>query len=287
MHYTIEIISQERIIPIFLILHLPPKEHSVTLVHDLFALDGRLALVTGGNGGLGRAMALGLKEAGARVVITGRNAEKNAMVAQELGNDGAIFELDVRDEAAVQSVFEQVASQFGPIQILVNNAGVTARGTAVDLTLAQWHTVLETHLTGSFLCAQAAARQMISAGDGGKIINIGSMYSIFGPPNVAAYAAAKTGIVGLTRALAVELASNQIQVNAILPGWYETDLNRTLLRSHVGEQIRRKTPARRLGVPQDLIGAAIFLASAASDFVTGTTLVVDGGYSVADRPWEG
>jgi 2-dehydro-3-deoxy-D-gluconate 5-dehydrogenase len=287
MHYTIEIISQERIIPIFLILHLPPKEHSVTLVHDLFALDGRLALVTGGNGGLGRAMALGLKGAGARVVITGRNVEKNAMVAQELGNDGAVFELDVRDEAAVQSVFEQVASQFGPIQILVNNAGVTARGTAVDLTLAQWHTVLETHLTGSFLCAQAAARQMISAGDGGKIINIGSMYSIFGPPNVAAYAAAKTGIVGLTRALAVELASNQIQVNAILPGWYETDLNRTLLRSHVGEQIRRKTPARRLGVPQDLIGAAIFLASAASDFVTGTTLVVDGGYSVADRPWEG
>jgi 2-dehydro-3-deoxy-D-gluconate 5-dehydrogenase len=287
MHYTIEIISQERIIPIFLILHLPPKEHSVTLVHDLFALDGRLALVTGGNGGLGRAMALGLKGAGARVVITGRNVEKNAMVAQELGNHGAVFELDVRDEAAVQSVFEQVASQFGPIQILVNNAGVTARGTAVDLTLAQWHTVLETHLTGSFLCAQAAARQMISAGDGGKIINIGSMYSIFGPPNVAAYAAAKTGIVGLTRALAVELASNQIQVNAILPGWYETDLNRTLLRSHVGEQIRRKTPARRLGVPQDLIGAAIFLASAASDFVTGTTLVVDGGYSVADRPWEG
>ena len=154
------------------------------------------------------------------------------------------------------------------------------------MSKASWNAVLETHLTGAFLCAQQAGRAMVRQGDGGKIINIGSMYSLFGPPNVLHYATAKTGMLGLTRGLAVELAVHNIQVNAILPGWIETDLNRERLRASLGDHARRMTPARRLGLADDLVGAAIFLASPASDFVTGVALPVDGGYSVADRYWQ-
>jgi len=144
---------------------------------------------------------------------------------------------------------------------------------------------VDTHLNGSFYCARAAARHMQATGQGGKIVNIGSMYSVFGSPNGASYTAAKTGMVGLTRALAVEWAAFNIQVNAILPGWHVTDLNRPLL-ARIGDHIKAKTPARRLGTSDDLQGAAVFLASAAADFITGQCLGVDGGYSVADRRWD-
>jgi 2-dehydro-3-deoxy-D-gluconate 5-dehydrogenase len=190
---------------------------------------------------------------------------------------------DVRDETAVAAAVSGAVERFGRLDILVNNAGNYHGGSVLEMTETDWHAVIDTHLTGSFLCAKHAARAMVARGEGGKIINIGSMYSIFGPPSSVSYAAAKTGIIGLTRALAVELAVHDIQVNAILPGWYETGMTRGAPATEWGERIRRKTPAGRWGSCEDLIGAAVFLASPASDFVTGVTLPVDGGYAVADR----
>ena len=256
------------------------------MTSSLFSLTGRVALVTGGNGGIGRSIALGFKEHGATVVVTGRNPDKNAAMAAELGEGHAVIELDVRDEQAVNQAMAGIVTRFGSLDILVNNAGIARRGSVLEMSTADWNAVLETHLTGSFLCARAAAKAMVAAGRGGKIINLGSMYSLLGPPNIANYAAAKTGMIGLTRALGVELAVHNIQVNALLPGWHKTDLNRAILDGPLGDEIRHKTPARRLGTPDDLAGAAIVLAAPASDFVTATTLVVDGGYSVTDRRWE-
>jgi 2-deoxy-D-gluconate 3-dehydrogenase len=250
---------------------------------DLFSLAGRTALVTGGNGGLGRAIALGFRAAGARVVVTGRNPAKNAAMEAELGADDLVLALDVRDEPAVARAVGLVVDRCGRLDVLVNNAGLFRGGSVLDLSREDWDAVIGTHLTGSFLCAKHAARAMIAGGRGGKIINIGSIYSLYGPPDFPDYAAAKTGIVGLTRALAVELAGHDIQVNAILPGWYETDLTRGMPSTELGEHIRRKTPTGRWGDPGDLVGAAIFLASAASNFVTGVAIPVDGGYAVADR----
>ncbi len=248
----------------------------------LFSLEGKVALVTGGNGGLGRSMALGLRSAGARVAVTGRNAEKNAAAARDLG-EAAVFTMDVGDEAAVQRTIATVVERFGNLDIVVNNAGGFAGGSVLEMTLEDWNAVITSHLTGTLLCSKHAARAMVKRREGGKIINIGSMYSLFGPPRYANYAAAKTGIVGLTRALAVELAAYRIQVNAILPGWYDTALTRGSRETEWGERIRRKTPAARWGEPEDLVGPVIFLSSSASDFVTGVALPVDGGYAVADR----
>lgn len=250
---------------------------------DLFSLAGRTALITGGNGGIGRTLALGLRAAGAQVAVTGRDPGKNQAMAEELGNAAAVFSLDVRDQAAVELTLARVVERFGRIDILVNNAGLARTGTVLEQPLEDWDFVVGTNLTGSFLCAKYAARAMVAQGEGGKIINIGSMYSIFGPPNVTSYAASKTGILGLTRAMAVELAAYNIQVNAILPGWYPTGGTAGMKASALGERIRRKTPAGRWGTLDDLVGTAIFLASAASNFVTGVAIPVDGGYSIADR----
>ena len=203
-------------------------------------------------------------------------------MADELGADGLVLPGDVRDEVSVTAAVERVVQRFGHLDVLVNNAGNFVGGSVLDLDERAWHEVVETHLTGSFLWSKHAARAMVRQGTGGKIVNIGSMYSIFGPPSGVPYATAKTGMLGLTRALAVELAQHGIQVNAILPGWYETGLTRGAPASEWGERIRRKTPAGRWGEPKDLVGAVVFFASAASAFVTGTALPVDGGYAVAD-----
>jgi 2-deoxy-D-gluconate 3-dehydrogenase len=248
----------------------------------LFSLAGRTALVTGGNGGIGWALASGLKEAGARVAVTGRDSAKNQAVAAQLGN-AAVFSLDVRDEAAVKETMAGVIEHLGRLDILINNAGLARLGNVLEQPLEDWNFVVDTNLTGAFLCAKYAAQAMVAQGEGGKIINIGSMYSLFGPPNVTSYAASKAGMLGLTRALAVELAPHNVQVNAILPGWYPTGGTAEIESAPLGEYIRRKTPAGRWGRPEDLVGTAVFLASAASDFVTGTAIPVDGGYSVADR----
>jgi len=249
----------------------------------LFSLTGRVALVTGGNGGLGRAIALGLRTAGARIVVTGQDPVKNAAMVRELGDTGAVLTLDVRDEEAVERVMGRVVKQCGRLDILINNAGVARVAPILAFDRDMWDTVVDTNLTGSFLCAKHAARAMIARGGGGKIVNIGSMYSLFDPRGNAAYAASKSGVLGLTRALAVELAEYAIQVNAILPGWYETAMTAGTPATPEGRETRRRTPAGRWGRPHDLVGAAIFFAAPASDFVTGTALPVDGGYAASDR----
>lgn len=228
-------------------------------------------------------MALGFRDAGAKIVVTGRNSEKNSAVKTELGEAGEVVTLDVRDEEAVEKTVARILERFGRLDVLVNNAGLFRGGSVLELSQDDWDAVIGTHLTGSFLCAKYAAQAMINGNAGGKIINVGSMYSLFGPPGFSDYAAAKTGILGLTRALAVELATHKIQVNAILPGWFETDMTSGLPGTPRGEEIRRKTPAGRWGNPEDLAGTAVFLASAASNFLTGTCIPVDGGYAIADR----
>jgi 2-deoxy-D-gluconate 3-dehydrogenase len=250
---------------------------------SLFDLKGKVAIVTGGNGGIGLGMALGLAEAGAAIAISGRNAEKNTAAAAEiakLGGKVSTFATDVTDDAACAKLIEDVTAQFGRIDILVNNAGINIRKQPQELTLAEWRQVLDTNLTSAFACSQAAYPKMVASG-GGKIINIGSMMSIFGAGFAVAYAASKGGIVQMTKALASGWAKDNIQVNAVLPGWIDTDLTKRA-RSEVSglnAMVLMRTPARRWGVPADLAGIAVFLASPASDFITGTAIPVDGGYS--------
>lgn len=251
------------------------------MVLSQFSLEGRTALVTGGNGGLGRVMALGLQSAGARVAVTGRNPDKNEAVRQEL-TDGLALEVDVREETEVERAVSEVVSTFGKLDILVNNAGVVHGGPVLELSLEDWAAAIDTNLTGSFLCAKHAGRAMVARDEGGKIINIGSIYSIYGTPEYAEYGSSKAGVLGLTRALAIELAPHGIQVNAILPGWYETDMTQDEVGTRRAEEITRKTPAGRWGNPEDLIGAAVFLASDASSFVTGAAIPVDGGYLISE-----
>ena len=251
----------------------------------MFKLDGKVALITGGNGGIGLGMAQGLAQAGARVVIAARNAQKSAEAVaslQALGSDSFALEADVTDETSVAALFAQVAERCGRLDILVNNAGTTVRKPVDQLALAEWHQVMDTNLTSAFLCCRAAHPLFKQVG-GGKVINIGSMMSIFGAPYAPAYGASKGGIVQLTRAMAASWAADQIQVNAILPGWIATDLTQAAREQVPGlnERVIARTAAGRWGQPADLAGTAVFLASAASDFVTGTAIPVDGGYSIA------
>ena len=251
----------------------------------MFSLDGKVALITGGNGGIGLGMAQGLARAGARVVIAARNAQKSADAVaslQALGSDSFALEADVTNEASVAALFAQVAERCGRLDILVNNAGITVRKPVDQLALAEWNQVMDTNLTSAFLCCRAAHPLFKQAG-GGKVINIGSMMSIFGAPYAPAYGASKGGIVQLTRAMAASWAADQIQVNAILPGWIATDLTQAAREQVPGlnERVIARTAAGRWGQPADLAGTAVFLASAASDFVTGTAIPVDGGYSIA------
>jgi 2-deoxy-D-gluconate 3-dehydrogenase len=250
---------------------------------SLFDLTGRVALVTGGNRGIGLGMARGLAAAGAAVAIAGRNAAKSEAAAAELAKLGAktaVVTGDVADEVQCRKLVEETAARLGRLDILVNNAGINIRKPAQDLAMAEWKEVLDTNLTSAFVTCQAVYPIMKQAG-GGKIVNIGSMMSIFGAGFAPAYAASKGGIVQLTKALASGWAKDNIQVNAVLPGWIDTDLTRG-----AREQVRglnaivlMRTPAGRWGVPDDLSGIAVFLASRASDFVTGTAIPVDGGYA--------
>ena len=250
---------------------------------ELFDLDGRVAVVTGGNGGIGFGMAQGLAEAGAAIVIAGRRADKNAEAVTALAALGAsavAVEADMADEASCRALIAQAVERLGRLDILVNNAGTTVRKQPEDYTLAEWRRVIDVNLTGAFVFAQAAYPHMLRAG-GGKIVNIGSMMSIFGASFAGAYAASKGGIVQMTKAMACAWAKDNIQVNAILPGWIYTDLTRTARQAVPGlnERVLARTPAGRWGSPGDLCGIAVFLASAASGFVTGTAIPVDGGYS--------
>jgi 2-deoxy-D-gluconate 3-dehydrogenase len=250
----------------------------------LFDLNGRVAIVTGGNGGIGFGMAKGLAQAGAAVVVAGRNAEKSAAAVRELealGARAATVDVDVTSEASCRAMVRTAVDRFGRLDILVNNAGTNIRKQPEEYSLAEWHTVLETNLTSAFVCSQAAYPEMKTAG-GGKIIMIGSMMSIFGASFTAAYAASKGGIVQLTRALATAWGKDNVQVNAVLPGWIDSALTRTARSQIEGlqEKVEARTPAGRWGVPDDLAGIAVFLAAPASDFLTGTAIPLDGGYSV-------
>ena len=251
----------------------------------MFDLTGKVAVVTGGNGGIGLAMATALSRAGAQVVIVGRDAGKSAGAADVLIAQGlpvTTVEADVTDEAAVQRMIDAVLQRYGALHILVNNAGTSIRRQPQDLTLADWHKVLDTNLTSAFLCSRSAYAPMRQAGTG-KVINIGSMLSIFGAPYASAYGASKGGVVQLTRSLATSWAADNIQVNAVLPGWIDTDLTRKAREQVPGlhERVLGRTPAARWGVPADLAGIAVFLAGSGSDFVTGTAIPVDGGYSIS------
>jgi 2-deoxy-D-gluconate 3-dehydrogenase len=248
-----------------------------------FDLKGKAALVTGGNGGIGLGMAKGLAQAGAAIAIAGRDAKKNAEAVKELkalGANAIALKVDLLDEKAVAAMVEAAAGGLGRLDILVNNAGINIRKPPQDLKLAEWREVLGTNLDSAFVCSQAAYPHLQRAG-GGKIINIGSMMSIFGGAYLSAYAASKGGIVQLTKALAAAWANDNIQVNAVLPGWIDTNLTRRAREELKGlnERVLARTPAGRWGEPSDLAGIAVFLASPASDFVTGAAIPVDGGYS--------
>ena len=247
---------------------------------SMFDLTGRVAVVTGGNGGIGLGMAKGLAAAGAAVVLAARNAEKAEAAVAELGGKSVFIALDVADEASCREMIARVAERSGRLDVLVNNAGTSIRKPPQNYTAAEWHAVLETNLTGAFLCSQAAHPIMKRSG-GGKMINIGSMFALFGSGYAAPYAASKGALVQLTKSLAVAWAEDNIQVNAVLPGWIDTELTRDARRQVAGlhERVLARTPAGRWGVPEDLAGIAVFLASAASDFITGAAIPVDGGFS--------
>jgi len=250
---------------------------------NLFDLNGRVAVITGGNAGIGFGIAQGLAAAGAAIAVAGRRADKNLEAARALevfNVKTAALEVDVCKEESCRSMVESTVERFGRIDILVNNAGITIRKQPETYTLAEWNKVIDTNLTGAFLCAQAAYPHMKN-GRGGKIINIGSMFSIFGTSFAVAYAGSKGGIVQMTKALACAWAKDNIQVNAILPGWIDTPLTQAARKEIPGlnERVLARTPAGRWGEPQDFAGIAVFLASSASGFITGAAIPVDGGYS--------
>jgi 2-deoxy-D-gluconate 3-dehydrogenase len=251
---------------------------------SLFDLRGRVALVTGGNGGIGLGMARGMAEAGAAIAVAGRNTAKSEAAAAELAKLGvktAVLNVDVASEASCRKMIEDAAKALGRIDILVNNAGINIRKPADQMALAEWKQVIDVNLTSAFICSHAVYPKMKEVG-GGKIINIGSMLSIFGAPFAPAYGASKGGIVQLTKSLATTWAKDNIQVNAVLPGWIDTELTKKARAevSGLNAMVLMRTPAKRWGTPEDHAGVAVFLASKASDFVTGTSIPVDGGYSV-------
>ena len=244
-----------------------------------FDLTGKVALVTGGNGGIGLGMAKGLADAGATVMVAGRDGDKNKHAVEALGGNADCVAADMAEESGVKAVVDATVKKFGRLDILVNNAGINIRKPPQDYALEEWHRVLNINLTSLFVCCQAAYPHLKVRG--GKIINIGSMMSIFGASFAAPYGASKGGVVQLTKSLASAWATENIQVNAVLPGWIDTELTKGAREqvSGLNEKVLARTPAARWGTPGDMAGIAVFLASPASDFITGTAIPVDGGYS--------
>ena len=254
------------------------------MTRELFDLEGKVAIVTGGNGGIGLGIAKGLAGSKASVVVAARNEDKTVSAVQELralGSDATGVSLDVSDEESIKTAVAETVDRYGRFDILVNNAGTTVRSRPEDYEAGDWDLVQDVNLRGAFLCCREAYPHMVTQG-GGKIINIGSMTSIFGLDWGAPYAASKGGIVQLSKSLAIAWAKDNIQVNAILPGWIETDLTAPLQERFPDRhaQITSRIPDGRWGIPSDFEGIALFLASDASGYVTGTAIPVDGGYSV-------
>jgi 2-deoxy-D-gluconate 3-dehydrogenase len=250
----------------------------------LFDLSGSVALITGGNGGIGLAFGKAMAEAGARVMVAGRNTKKNAAAVkqiQSLGAEADSIEVDITDAEACRRMVQETVKRFNSLNILVNNAGTAVRKQPQDISLEEFRLVMETNLTSAFVTSQAAYPEMLKVG-GGKIINIGSMMSLFGAAFSSPYASSKGGIVQLTKSLACAWAKDNIQCNAVLPGWIDTELTQQARQQVPGlhERVLSRSPTGRWGVPDDHAGTAVFLASQASDFVTGASIPVDGGYSV-------
>ena len=248
-----------------------------------FDLTGRVAIVTGGNGGLGLAMARGLARAGASIALAARDESKGQAALKDLISSAPrtrFYAFQASSASSCRKLIETVARDFGGCDILINNAGMNRRKPPEQISEQEWHEILDVNLGAALFCAQAAYPHMKAAGRG-KIVNIGSMYSLFGAATVAAYAASKGGLVQLARSLACAWAPDNIQVNAILPGWIDTELTRRARQqvADLHDFVLARTPAGRWGEPDDLAGAAVFLCSPASDFVTGAALPVDGGYS--------
>jgi 2-deoxy-D-gluconate 3-dehydrogenase len=250
----------------------------------MFDITGKVAIVTGGNGGIGLGMARGLAAAGATVVVAGRNAKKSKAAAAELsrlGPEAVAIEVDVTQKKSVDALVRATLKRCGRLDILVNNAGINIRKPPHEVSLDEWRQVIDTNLTSAYLCSHAAHPAMKKAG-GGKIVNIGSMLSIFGAGFAPAYAASKGGIVQFSKACASAWAVDNIQVNAVLPGWIDTELTRTAREQLPGlnENVLRRTPAGRWGAIDDFRGIAAFLCGPGSDFITGAAITVDGGYSI-------
>ena len=253
-------------------------------MNPLFDLSGKVAIVTGGNGGIGLGMAQGLAAAGATVVIAGRNHHKNSEAVAAVKSQGGqahAVAVDVMQQASCEQMVQITLQAYGRVDILVNNAGMNIRKQPQSYALAEWNEVMQTNLTSAFVCSQAVYGAF-EKNRVGKIINIGSMMSLFGASFATPYAASKGGMVQMTKALACAWAAQNIQVNAILPGWIDTDLTRQARVDVQGlhDRVLERTPAKRWGVPNDFAGIAVFLASSASDFITGAAIPVDGGYSV-------
>jgi NAD(P)-dependent dehydrogenase (short-subunit alcohol dehydrogenase family) len=245
-------------------------------------LNGQTALVTGASSGLGRHFARLLAKHGARVAIGARRMDKLVSLAEEIraeGGEALLVELDVTDEASVDKAVGQVADAMVGIDILVNNAGIVIAKPALELSVTDWDMTVATNLRGAFLVAQAAAKRMAESG-GGSIVNIASIAGLRTGGHISAYAASKAGLIHLTKNLAVELARSKVRVNALAPGYIETELNADFFASKAGEELIRRIPQRRLGRPEDLDGPLLLLVSDASRYMTGTVLVVDGGHSV-------
>lgn len=252
---------------------------------DLFDLSNKIAIITGGNGGIGLGMARGLAKAGASIVIAARNKEKSETAVTELTGIGAkatFIPVDVEKENSCRALVASTVGQFGKVDILVNNAGIALPKMPEDYTVEEWSKVLQANLTSAFMCAQAVYPEMKKLG-GGKIINVASGMAHFAAPLTVAYSASKAGMLQMGRSLATAWGKDNIQVNAVLPGWTDTDMTRGRRHSVAGfnERVIARTPLGRWGEPNDFSGIAVFLASRASDFVTGAAFTVDGGYTVS------
>lgn len=248
---------------------------------DLFRLDGKVALVSGASRGIGEAIALALGDAGAMVVCTSRNLDASAQVAQAIqarGGKASALKFDVGDHASIAPTVEKIVAEHGGIDILFNVAGINKREPVVDVTPETYDQIMDVNLKGAYFTCQAVGRQMIKQGRGGKIVNIASLTSHSGLPKVSVYGATKGGVLEITRIMAAEWGPHNIQVNAISPGYIMTELTRSVwTQEHMVNWLKQVAPAGRVGLPEDMVGPALLLASKAGDYITGQTIIADGG----------